>query len=159
MQNNAGVRRTPEARGRARAPLFQQKPRGATKEGQWVLRTPPAYYNPCFSLLGIVIRTLVSFQDPFAPIQLPRWALLTVLSEGRALSPKFHFQTLDSWILVMRLVRVGRRSAREPGPERFAHRSHPRTLSAPSFSPQGSWTMSCSGAILLLLLLLLYSCY
>ena len=33
----------------------------ATKEGQWVLRTPSAYWDPCFSLLGTVRRTQVSF--------------------------------------------------------------------------------------------------
>ena len=37
------------------------KPRRATKEGQRVLRTPPAYQSPCFSLLGLILRTLVSF--------------------------------------------------------------------------------------------------
>ena len=36
-------------------------PGRATKEGQWVLRAPPAYLNPFFSPLGMVLRTLVSF--------------------------------------------------------------------------------------------------
>ena len=32
------------------------KPRRATKEGQWVLRTPPAYEIPCLSLLSMVLK-------------------------------------------------------------------------------------------------------
>ena len=45
------------------------KPRRATKEGQWVLRTPPCILEPLLLLCsGMVLRTLVSFQDPFPPM-------------------------------------------------------------------------------------------
>ena len=37
------------------------KPRRATKEGQWNMRTQIAYYIPCLSLLSMVLRIPVSF--------------------------------------------------------------------------------------------------
>ena len=67
-------------RGGILALLFSAKPRRAAKEGQWVLRTPLRFKNPCSSLLSMVLRTLAWFSDPFPPMPLPRWALLTFSS-------------------------------------------------------------------------------
>ena len=57
------------------SPLLRKAPKG-NGIGATGSKNPRAYYNICFSLLCMVLRALVWFQEPFAPIPLPLGALL-----------------------------------------------------------------------------------
>ena len=45
----------------------------SNERGAMGSKNPPAYLNPWFSLLSMVLRALVSFSDPFPPMALPSW--------------------------------------------------------------------------------------